>query len=209
MNPTNNNKYKAVVFDYGGVLETNTYGSILGVVADYLNVPLEEFKSEYFKYNHLANVGSDSWDEMFLKVVAVFDASQEARDFVLRISEERDKCNVINQELVSNISLLREKGYLVAVFSNYTKQLREILNANGLLDKFDKVVISGEIGFQKPSKEAFDALFSVLELEASEVVFIDDTPKSLESADVLGYTPVLYKNNEQLWSDLGKLGITV
>ncbi len=67
--------------------------------------------------------------------------------------------------------------------------------------------ISGEIGFQKPHKEAFEVLFTRLGVRSNETVFIDDSPKSLEKAKEIGYIPVLYKNNDQLKTDLSKLGI--
>jgi len=73
----------------------------------------------------------------------------------------------------------------------------------------DDAVISGEIGYQKPHKEAFAVLFERLGASAQEVVFIDDSPKSLEKAEEIGYTPILFQNNEQLISDLRSLGIEV
>ena len=35
-----------------------------------------------------------------------------------------------------------------------------------------------------------------------EVVFIDDSTRSLEGADKIGYVPILYKNNEIFKSEL-------
>jgi len=78
-----------------------------------------------------------------------------------------------------------------------------------LLGLPDVLVISGEIGFQKPHKEAFQILFEKLKLQPEEVVFIDDTPRSLEKADEIGYIPILFKNNEQLKADLRSMGINL
>jgi len=204
-----NKKYKAIVFDYGGVLELNTQGSIIKPVAEYIGVSVEDFKTEYFKHNHLANVGNNSWNDMFLQVVSVFDDSDLTKEFVSKLSTERDRHSVVNTELVEKLPVLRDMGYSVAIFSNYSSKLRDILTANGIIDKVDHVVVSAEIGFQKPHKEAFEVLFSRLGVNPEEVIFIDDTPKSLETADSLGYTPVLFKNNEQLRLELSKLAIEI
>ena len=77
----------------------------------------------------------------------------------------------------------------------------------GLLDLPDVLVLSGDIGHQKPHKEAFQILFEKLNLSPEEVVFIDDTPRSLEKAGEIGYIPILFKNNEQLKTDLKDMGI--
>jgi len=54
----------------------------------------------------------------------------------------------------------------------------------------------------RPEHEFFDILFKKLELESNEVIFVDDTPRSLEGANKIGYVPVLYKDNETFKSEL-------
>lgn len=117
--------------------------------------------------------------------------------------------NRINSELVSLFPSLRKQGLKVAIFSNATNDLRGRLQKLNVLEMIDDAVISGEIGYQKPHKEAFAVLFERLGASAQEVVFIDDSPKSLEKAEEIGYTPILFQNNEQLISDLRSLGIEV
>jgi FMN phosphatase YigB (HAD superfamily) len=73
----------------------------------------------------------------------------------------------------------------------------------------DVVIISAEIGYQKPHKEAFDILFGRLGLAPGQVIFVDDSAKSLEKASEIGYIPILFKDNEQLNDDLRKLGIVL
>ena len=97
----------------------------------------------------------------------------------------------------------------LAVLSNHTSSLRARMAKNGTEKYFDAIIISGEIGYQKPSKEAFEVVFSKLDVKPSEAIFIDDTPRSLEYADEVGYTPILFENNEQLKSDLIGLGIEI
>lgn len=200
---------KAIVFDFGGVIELSEGGGhLMQDISESINVPLADFKVEYFKHNHLSNVENLDWDEMILKVVSVFDDSEEARAKVLSIINEYNSRRTINDELVALFPVMKKLGYIIAIFSNHTSKLRDKLAANGILKLVDEVVISGEIGLQKPHKDAFDALFEVLKVKPQEVVFIDDTPKSLEKAGEIGYLPILFKNNEQLKADLRNLNIT-
>lgn len=147
------------------------------------------------------------WDQMILRIVSSFDNSEESKREVLSIIHDFRSKSKLNTELLALFPKIRRKNLTLAIFSNNTSALREELCSNRVLELIDDVVISGEIGFQKPSVESFDAIFSRLNVHSKEVVFIDDTPKSLETASAIGYTPILFKNNEQLRSDLHKLGI--
>jgi HAD superfamily hydrolase (TIGR01549 family) len=48
---------------------------------------------------------------------------------------------------------LKTRGYKVAVLSNYSLALRQKLIDEALHDLFDEIVISAEVGFQKPQPE--------------------------------------------------------
>lgn len=198
---------KAIVFDYGGVIKLSDGSNLLEKIATTINVPAADFVAEYFKHNHLGNVENPSSEMVISKVVSFFDTKAETRDKALSVMKDHQSHQKINTELVSLFPKLRARGFSVAIFSNNTSKLRRILEENGILELVDKVVVSGEIGFQKPHKEAFDVLFEILGVMPNEVIFIDDTPRSLEKADEIGYIPILYKDNETLKHDLKNLGI--
>lgn len=199
--------YKAVVFDFGGVIETTPDGNPLQKVADLVGVSIDDFHKEYFKHNHLSNVDGLPWEETVAVVVSHLtdsqDMIQQSRQIILDHIASRE----INRELIDFFPILRQQNYKVAIFSNNTARLRQQLIDEKIINLIDEAVISGEIGFQKPHKEAFDILFQKLNLRPEEVIFIDDAPKSLEKADEIGYTPILYRGNDQLKEDLGQLGI--
>ncbi len=200
-------KYQAVIFDFGGVIELDGGGSMLEEIADILHVPPEDFRKAYFERNHLANVHNMKWEDMIKEVIRVFDKNKAAEDRVMELVRERRSRSAINTELLKLFPVLRQKGYKVAILSNNTSDLRKFLEEKGV-DKFvDEIVISGEIGFQKPHKEAFDVAFQKLGVQAEETVFVDDSPKSLEKAAEIGYTPILFENNEKLISALNNIGI--
>ncbi len=200
-------KYKAVIFDFGGVIELNAGGSMLEEIAGILHVPAEDLKKAYFERNHLSNVHNMKWEDMIKEVVRVFDKSQAAEDRVMELVHERESKKTINVELLKLFPVLRREGYKVAILSNNTSDLRKFLKEKGIDRLVDEIVISGEIGFQKPHKEAFDAAFEKLGVRPAEAIFVDDSPKSLEKASEIGYTPILFENNEKLISALNDIGI--
>lgn len=204
-----NKNIKAVAFDFGGVIELYEGGDFRREIADCLGVSYPDFLAAYFQNNHLANVKNFTWEDMILKVASTFNKSKEQEDKVKEIVRLKELDRNLNTELLSYYPKLKKLGLKTGIFSNSNSILRKRLKEYGLLELADVIVISGEIGYQKPHKEAFQVLFERLQLQPAEVVFIDDTQRSLEKADEIGYIPILFKNNEQLKADLKKLGIKV
>jgi putative hydrolase of the HAD superfamily len=198
---------RAVAFDVGGVVELSERRDILEQIAHVAGVPIQDLKKVYWEYNYLSNVENMTWEDMVMKVVRVFNQNEETERDVRKIVEEYNAAKTINAGLVGIFPVLREMGLKVAIFSNATAALRDHLEEMGVAGIVDVMVISGEIGYQKPQKEAFAVLFDQLGFRPEEVIFVDDTPKSLETADEIGYVPILFKNNEQLEDDLRKAGV--
>ncbi len=146
---------------------------------------------------------------MIVSVVNTYNVSPEIIDEVNQLVSDYQSRRVINTELVSWFPQLKKLGYKIAILSNATTELRKKLYDLGIHQHMDKIVISGEIGFQKPHKEAFDVVFQKLGVLPQEVIFIDDAPKSLEKAAEIGYTPILFRGNDKLKEDLERLGINL
>ena len=64
-------------------------------------------------------------------------------------------------------------------------------------------------GYVKPEPKAFNTFIKDLGVAMDELVFIDDSEKSLSTAKECGYTPILFKSYEQLIAALQQLGIAV
>lgn len=195
---------KAIVFDYGGVIELSK-GNLTKSICDYLKVSHESFLDSYFNYNHLGNTGKKTRLEVFELTVRKLGATDEQVQEVFKIIEKRDQTKFLNLELIEIVKDLKTRGYKVAILSNYSVALRQKLIDEGLHDLFDEIVISAEVGFQKPQPEIFDVLFKRLGMNSNEIIFIDDTDQSLLGHETIGYLPIKFKNNEQFKTDLSKL----
>ncbi len=200
---------KAVIFDFGGVIQLNDGENILRQIARMLDVPFDKFQQAYYEHNHLSNVTNVRWEDMIIEVVRVFDDSAATKDRIRTFIQTYSAGNRINTDLLSLFSVLRNQGLKVAILSNATSELRTRLENEGIAKLVDEIVVSGEIGHQKPHREAFEVAFKKLDVRPKEVVFVDDSAKSLEKAAEIGYAPILFKNNEQLKSDLKKLGLKI
>jgi epoxide hydrolase-like predicted phosphatase len=206
-----NNHIKAIVFDVGGVLRLSKGKgmNVLERIADMIGVPFDEFKKAYWERNQLSNVENMPWEDLIAKVVKIFDPTFDTESRVRKFVRDYEASRTTNKDLINLFSQLHALGLKVGILSNATTQLRKWLEDEEIAPLVDVIIISAEIGYQKPHKEAFDVLFERLGLAPGQVVFVDDSAKSLEKADEIGYIPILFKNNEQLINDLRKLGIAL
>lgn len=75
--------------------------------------------------------------------------------------------------------------------------------------EFDEIVISGEVGYAKPSKEIFQIVLDRLKIEPSEAIFIDDSKSHVDGAEKVGIKSIQYTSIPDLLNDLDKLGIVM
>ena len=72
----------------------------------------------------------------------------------------------------------------------------------------DAVVLSGEIGHEKPSTEAFDAAAAAIELPARDCVFVDDSIENIHAAVSHGMVGVFYQQFDRAVVEIaGLLGL--
>ena len=105
-------------------------------------------------------------------------------------------------ETVVIIKELQSQGYQTAMLSDVTEYQAKIIRKMGYYDLFNPVLLSYEIGVEKPNPEAFKILLRRLNLSASFVIFIDDKIENVEAARKLGIDAIQFINPNQLQKEL-------
>ena len=195
---------KAIAFDYGGVIEIKE-GDLIRQITDYLEITKDDWHKVYFSLNHLSNVGKHTWQEVLELTAKKLGASNTQISHIQKLISENNETRRINLELIEIIKDLKNKNYRIGLLSNNSVTLKQRLIDQNIIDLFDEIIISAEVGFQKPQPEIFEILFKKLSVNSNEVIFIDDTKQSLFNADNIGYVPLLFINNKELKEELLKL----
>jgi putative hydrolase of the HAD superfamily len=113
--------------------------------------------------------------------------------------------DVLNVELVACIDRLRTHGLRVGLLSNFSADLRAMLAQQDLLRRFDALAISAEIGIMKPDAAAYQAILTMMQMEARTCVFIDDVPANIAAAQAIGLHGIVFEDNLSCLTALARL----
>jgi putative hydrolase of the HAD superfamily len=215
---------KAILFDFADTLvptERFDYDTCLkkmlhSLSKNGISVPFESFKRGYF----------DSRDRFYKET----EKTLEEQDFEERIRETLRYCGIklnvdkkpvreaseafsncfaesmtIESYLPSLLERLHRK-YRLAVVSNmsFAEAIFQSLKEFDICKHFDAVVVSGVLGWRKPSPRIFQAALQALDVKAKEAVFVGDSPVAdVQGAKQVGMKTVLVmeKNRKQPLTD--------
>jgi epoxide hydrolase-like predicted phosphatase len=74
-----------------------------------------------------------------------------------------------------------------------------------LAELFDAVVISAEVGLHKPQPEIYRLAADRLEVEPAECIFVDDLKENCEGAEAVGMTAIRHRDASETIGQLGEL----
>ena len=77
-----------------------------------------------------------------------------------------------------------------------------------LLIHFAKVFSSHEMKTRKPETESYQTVLNYLQLQSSEIIFLDDNPANTKAAETIGIKSILVRSSSQMTDELKKEGIT-
>jgi 2-haloacid dehalogenase len=103
---------------------------------------------------------------------------------------------------------LRETGIRLVALSNWSSEMFPFARARfGFLDWFEDIVISGDVGVNKPDPRIFEHLVERFRIDPAASVFIDDSPANVEAAVTLGFRGLLFTDAVALRRELARCGL--
>jgi putative hydrolase of the HAD superfamily len=186
-----------IIFDLGGIFirldfsKTDDAFRDLGVpnFAGFFN---QHHSSPLFKELETGRIGEEEF----------YDNFRQAVDLNLSDNQIRDAWNAMLLDFpAERLDWLKEisQRYKVYLFSNtniihynaFQKIFRESTGKQNFDDYFIKAYYSHDMGLRKPDASSFEEILRNEKLEASETLFIDDTPKNIDGAKQVGLQTIL------------------
>lgn len=72
------------------------------------------------------------------------------------------------------LQTLKQDGYQLGVISNWDQSARSLLDYYRLIDYFDQIIISSEVGIEKPSKQIFELALMQGNTKSEESIYVGD-----------------------------------
>ncbi|KAI3730779.1 hypothetical protein L1987_61956 [Smallanthus sonchifolius] len=99
--------------------------------------------------------------------------------------------------------ILKESGVKLAVVSNFDTRLRKLLQDLNIIDLFDAVIISSEVGYEKPDAKIFETALDQINVEAAKAVHVGDDQKADKlGANAVGINCWLWGTEVKTFSDI-------
>ena len=109
---------------------------------------------------------------------------------------------------VDVLAELRSTDVRLVALSNWSAELFPIARERfDFLGWFEGILISGDVGVNKPDRRIFDHLAEQFGVEPEAALFIDDSVANVDAAKALGYCAIRFTDAPTLRCELVRLGL--
>jgi HAD superfamily hydrolase (TIGR01509 family) len=140
-----------------------------------------------------ASVGALTTEEHW---AAIAKRLRQPASEINRIRDEFFGGDILDRELIQLIRSLRGR-YKTGLISNAWGDLRGYLIKEKIIDAFDVISISAEVGVVKPEAGIYYYALEQAGVRANEALFVDDFPINIEGCEKIGMRGILFKDPEE------------
>lgn len=97
-----------------------------------------------------------------------------------------------NHELIDYLQKIEPKLKIGLLSNGNRGDVERELNKNGRMEHLDAVITSSDQQFEKPAREAYDAMFKALGVSPNETLIIDDSQRHINATRSYGYNSIHY-----------------
>jgi 2-haloacid dehalogenase len=196
----------AVVFDLGGVLvDWDPRYLYRQLFAD--PDEMESFLAEVTtaEWNALQDAGRP-WAEAIETLAAEYPDRRELIEAFHRRWPEMLAGEI--EGAVDVLAELRAARVRLVALSNWSAEMFPFARARfEFLEWFEGIVISGDVGVNKPDPRIFEYLVERFDIEPGAAVFVDDSAANVDAAASLGFRAIRFTDATALRAELVQFGL--
>lgn len=182
----------AVLFDAGNTLVFLDYARLAKAIGDALGMPLTEeglkrHGGAAARAMEQASMTDRERGTVFLLTLFELagvpaERTEDLKAALLEMHSRMHLWGATEPGTVAALERLRAAGVRLAVISNSDGRAAAALDAGGLLDQFEFVIDSGEVGVEKPDPRIFRIALERMGISAEDALYVGD----LYEVDVVG-----------------------
>jgi 2-haloacid dehalogenase len=196
----------SVVFDLGGVL----------IDWDPRYLYRQLFDDPHQMESFLADVTNADWNahqdagRPWVEAVEILAAKHPEQRELIEAFQARWP-EMLAGEIPGTVDVLadlRTSGVRLLALSNWSVEMFPVARARfDFLAWFEGIVISGEVGVNKPDRRIFEHLLEQFDIEPEPTLFIDDSPANIDAARGFGFRVIHFTDAAALRRELVRLGL--
>lgn len=190
-----NAKIKGILLDVGGVIMTNGWDRKLRQkVAENFHLDWEDFNNRHQHFNDILELGKIGFED-YLKQVIFYKERSFSMSKVFNFIKEALVPDVPMIDLFREIK--KHHRLKMGLLSNESRDLAvDRFKKIPLGDFIDYFLVSAFVGMRKPDPGIYLLALDLMQLGASEVVYIDDREPYIEFAKTLGLHTIHHTEKE-------------
>ena len=197
-----------IFFDIGGVLLTDGWGhKSRRAAAEKFGLDWDEYTDRHEKVAHGIETNRLTLDQYLNRAVFYRPRSfsrEEFREYMFAQSQPKPDAIEVAQQLAAS------EKYFMATINNEILELNIYRLENfGLRKIFPIFFSSCFLGLRKPDEAIYRTALQVAQRKPEECIFIDDREVNLECPRELGLVTILFREAQQLRSQLHELGVPI
>lgn len=176
---------KAVLFDIDGTLvdSVSAYLEVARIAAQPYGLDVTERH-----VRHSLATGGNFWngvvpeDRQDGDAVRKSMSAHAAREWP-RVLREHGK---VFEGLAQTLDAMKRLGIVLGIVSGARPEVLELLRENGILDRFDSIVLGADVSRRKPDPEGIVKCLRELGLTPDAAVYVGDTPVDIQASRAAG-----------------------
>jgi putative hydrolase of the HAD superfamily len=191
---------RAVFFDLGGVIVRTEYQSPRQQLADRLGLDYDDLSRIVFdsETGIKATVGTITSQQHWEAVMKRLKRSHEE---IATIRDEFFAGDIVDHEIIKFLRSLRGTCK-TGLISNAWSDLRDFMAREKIIDAFDHIIISSEVGVAKPEAKIFQIALEQAGVSPNEAVFVDDFYVNIEGCEKVGMKGIHFTDAESALAQL-------
>lgn len=198
---------KAIICDVGGVLVRSGDTSRRKVWEDRFDLKPGGLSELVYTIEPAdrATVGGVKSEVIWNDIARRFNLTREEAKM---LEDDFYAGDILNQDFYSFMKRLRVR-YRTALLSNAWENARTIYTEQYQLGPlFDVMVISAEVGMQKPDRRIYTYTLDLIRARSEEVVFIDDVEENCVAAEKVGIHAIPFTDATSVIAAMKKLFVS-
>ena len=210
----NNNRFSSIFWDFGGVITSSPFEAF-NLFEKENNIPLD-----FIRKVNSTNPFNNAWAQLERSKISL-------KEFDLLFAKESKQLGreilgrevlsllqgTIRPRIVAAIKKFKELGFLQACLTNNfdsgDRDISALDDKNDerlkIMDLFDFVIESKEVGVRKPSDEFYELALTITKAIPEKTIFLDDLGINLKPAKLLKISTIKVVSEQQTLDELSDL----